>query len=76
MDAESKKDIQTVDNGQWQQTVYSRHQTVESRQQKVVVVVVYLASYINLFDKQIGLITVKGFTVLRKWEQKQILSPA
>ena len=40
------------------------------------VVVVYSASYINLFDKQIGLITVEGFTVFRKWEQKQILSPA
>ena len=32
------------------------------------VVVVYSASYINLFDKQIGLITVEGFTVFRKWE--------
>ncbi len=42
----------------------------------VVVVAVYSASYINLFDKQIGLIIVEGSTVLRKREQKQMLSPA
>ena len=37
-------------------------------------VLVYLASYINLSDLQIGFITVEGFTVLKKWRRKQIPS--